>query len=66
MVLVTHSIEEAIIFSDRIIVLTRRPGRGKADIKFDLPGPRDEADLKFITLKKESRDLIHDEFKVEH
>ncbi len=64
-VLVTHTIEEAIMLSDRIIVLTRRPGRVKANIEVDLPRPRDEADPRFIALKHEIRDLIHDEFEVE-
>jgi NitT/TauT family transport system ATP-binding protein len=64
-VMVTHSIEESILLSDRIIVLTRRPGRVKANIKVDLPRPRDEADPRFIALKHEIRDLIHDEFEVE-
>jgi NitT/TauT family transport system ATP-binding protein len=65
MVLVTHSIEESILLSDRIIVLTRRPARVKADIKVELPRPRDEADTHFIALKHQIRDLIHDEFEVE-
>ena len=65
MVLVTHSIEESILLSDRIIVLTKRPGRVKADMKVALPRPRDEADPRFIALKHQIRDLIHDEFEVE-
>jgi NitT/TauT family transport system ATP-binding protein len=65
MVLVTHSIEESILLSDRIIVLSRRPARVKADIKVALPRPRDEADPRFVGLKHQIRDLIHDEFEVE-
>jgi NitT/TauT family transport system ATP-binding protein len=65
MVLVTHSIEEAIILSDRIVVLTRRPGRVKANIVVELPRPRDEEDPRFIALRRQIRELIHGEFEVE-
>ena len=65
MVLVTHSIEEAILLSDHIVVLTRRPGRVKEEIRVTLPRPRDEADPAFIALRKKIRDLIHDEFEIE-
>ncbi|MCE2946405.1 MAG: ABC transporter ATP-binding protein [bacterium] len=62
MVLVTHSIEEAIKLSDRIIVMTRRPGRVKANIEVDMPRPRREESPEFVALKARIRDLIHDEF----
>ena len=64
-VLVTHSIEEAILLSDRIVVMTRRPGTVKSNINVDLPRPRNEDDPKFIELKKQIRLLIHDEFEIE-
>ncbi len=39
-IFVTHSIEEAVFLSDRILVLSPRPGTIVADIKIDLPRPR--------------------------
>jgi len=61
MVLVTHSIEEAIKLADRIIVLSRRPGRVKENIEVDLPRPRREDDPAFVALRRHIRELLRDE-----
>jgi NitT/TauT family transport system ATP-binding protein len=42
-VFVTHSVEEAVFLSTRIIVLAPNPGRIRAVFSVDLPGPRDSA-----------------------
>ncbi len=58
---VTHSITEALLLSDTIIVITARPGAAKAVIRVDLPRPRDTKVLresKFLELAEVVRGNI--------
>ena len=48
--MVTHSIEEAVLLCDRILVFSSNPGRIVAEIKVDLPQPRNRLDPRFRQL----------------
>jgi NitT/TauT family transport system ATP-binding protein len=45
--MVTHNIEEAVLMSDRILVFSSNPGRILAEIKVELPQPRNRLDPVF-------------------
>ena len=60
-IFVTHSISEAVILADRVVVMAPRPGRVVADIAIDLPDPRDPATPSFTNYYKEIRQAIGSE-----
>lgn len=61
---ITHDIEESVFLSDRIYVMTARPGRIKAEIEVPLPRPR-TTDMhklpEFVELVQTLKDLIREE-----
>jgi NitT/TauT family transport system ATP-binding protein len=63
-IFITHSIDEALILSDRLVVMSARPGQVKAIYHNDLPRPRRlEVQLtdRFLELKREVWDLVQEE-----
>lgn len=51
--LVTHDVEEALLLAGRVIVLSDRPARIKAQFCVDKPYPRHRDDLEIVTLRRE-------------
>jgi NitT/TauT family transport system ATP-binding protein len=61
---ITHDIEEAIFLSDRVYVMTARPGRIKAEIEIPLPRPRTAemmSSVAFTQVLHKLRNLIREE-----
>jgi NitT/TauT family transport system ATP-binding protein len=56
--LVTHDVEEAVFLANRVIVLSDRPARIKADIAIDRPFPRHRGDPKLAELRRNILGLL--------
>jgi NitT/TauT family transport system ATP-binding protein len=67
---VTHSVDEAIILGDRVVVLTHRPGRLKASVPIDIPREQRRWDVlgaeeQFVHYRQEILRLIREEFDLQ-
>jgi ABC-type nitrate/sulfonate/bicarbonate transport system ATPase subunit len=59
MLLVTHDIDEAIYMSDRIVVMTPRPGRIEHIIEVELDRPRERNDPQFLAYRSRILEMLH-------
>ena len=61
-IFITHDIDEAIYLSDRVIVMTARPGKVKEDLRIDLPRPRNleiKKSPEYASYRNRVWDLLH-------
>ena len=65
--LVTHNMEEAVLFANRILIFSSNPGAIKAEIKVDLPYPRQVDSAAFHSIVDEvynQLSILHDPDKI--
>ena len=55
---ITHSVEEAVLLADRVLVMTARPGRVKAAVPISLGRPRDPTSPPFNDYRREIERLV--------
>jgi NitT/TauT family transport system ATP-binding protein/sulfonate transport system ATP-binding protein len=59
MILVTHDVDEAIYLSDRIVIMTPRPGKIKEIIRVKLPHPRHRGGPEFLSIRRDILEKLH-------
>jgi ABC-type nitrate/sulfonate/bicarbonate transport system ATPase subunit len=57
-IFVTHNIEEAVYVAERILILSNKPTKIKAEVIVDLPRPRSLIDPRFVEIRKQVTELI--------
>lgn len=55
---ITHNLEEAVYLAERVLILSNKPAKIKAEIDVDLPRPRNVSSPDFIKIRKEITDMI--------
>jgi ABC-type nitrate/sulfonate/bicarbonate transport system ATPase subunit len=59
--LVTHDVEEALLLSDRVILLSSRPARVRSDTVISVSRPRSRSDISLVRKKEELLKMIYAE-----
>ncbi|GHU41537.1 ABC transporter ATP-binding protein [Clostridia bacterium] len=59
MILVTHDVDEAIYLSDRIVIMTPRPGKISEILEVKLSHPRDRGGEEFLAIRKKILEKLH-------
>ena len=62
---VTHDIDEAIVLSDKIFVMSKRPGNIKKEIEIDLDRPRIKDSKEFKRIRDEIKTILENEVSKE-
>lgn len=55
---ITHNLEEAVYLAERVLVLSTKPAKIKAEFNIDIPRPRKISDEKFINIRREITEMI--------
>jgi ABC-type nitrate/sulfonate/bicarbonate transport system ATPase subunit len=65
---ITHSVEEAVFLSDRVVAITSRPARTKNTFDIPFPSPRQD-DLKasneFLSLREKLKNEVMQEYRMQ-
>ncbi|WP_310828946.1 ABC transporter ATP-binding protein [Paenibacillus pedocola] len=59
MILVTHDVDEAVYLSDRIVIMSARPGQIKEIVEVGMEHPRDRGSSEFIRLRSKILEILH-------
>ena len=57
-IFVTHAVEEAVLMSDRVVVMTAGPGRVERDVTLELARPRDIVSIEFNQVRRDITQLL--------